>query len=55
MRKKEERSEKHLNEVMAENRCLIDPLQKAKVDVLELKKQVLYIFFFSLKLIFKFL
>ncbi|XP_065676725.1 dynein regulatory complex subunit 4-like [Hydra vulgaris] len=40
MRKKEERSEKHLNEVIAENRSLIEPLQKAKADVSELNKQL---------------
>ena len=40
MRKKEERLEKQMNEVMAENRRLIEPLQKAKEEVQELQKQV---------------
>ena len=41
MRKKEERLEKQMNEVMAENRRLYEPLQKAKDEVQELQKQVL--------------
>ena len=40
MRKKEERLEKQMNEVMAENRRLIEPLQKAKEEVQDLQKQV---------------
>lgn len=40
MRKKEERLEKQMNEVMTENRRLIEPLQKAKEEVQELQKQV---------------
>ena len=40
MRKKEERLEKQMNEVMTENRRLIEPLQKAKDEVQELQKQV---------------
>ena len=40
MRKKEERLEKQMNEVMAENRRLIEPLQKAKEEVQELQKLV---------------
>ena len=44
MRKKEERLEKQMNEVMAENRRLIEPLQKAKEEVQELQKQVYKIF-----------
>lgn len=40
MRKKEERLEKQMNEVMSENRRLIEPLQKAKDEVHELQRQV---------------
>ena len=40
MRKKEERMEKQMNEVMAENRRLIEPLAKAKEEVHDLHKQV---------------
>ena len=40
MRKKEERMEKQMNEVMAENRRLIEPLHKAKEEVHDLHKQV---------------
>jgi len=40
MRKKEERLEKQMNEVMTENRRLIEPLQKAKEEVQELQKQL---------------
>ena len=51
MRKKEERLEKQMNEVMAENRRLIEPLQKAKEEVQELQKLVcffVWFFFFGL-------
>ena len=40
MRKKEERLEKQMNEVMAENRRLVEPLHKAKEEVQELHRQV---------------
>ena len=40
MRKKEERMEKQMNEVTAENRRLIEPLQKAKEEVQDLHKQL---------------
>ena len=40
MRKKEERLEKQMNEVMSENRRLIEPLQTAKDEVHELQRQV---------------
>ena len=55
MRKKEERLEKQMNEVMAENRRLYEPLQKAKDEVQELQKQVLFIVnsFISIPLIIR--
>lgn len=40
MKKKEERMEKQLNEIMAENKRLTEPLQKAREEVEELRKQV---------------
>jgi len=40
MKKKEERMEKHMNEVMAENRRLVEPLQKAREEVEDLRKQL---------------
>ncbi|KAI6651655.1 Growth arrest-specific protein 8-like [Oopsacas minuta] len=40
MKKKEERLEKELNEKLAENRRLLDPLQRAKADVAELKRKL---------------
>lgn len=40
MKKKEERMEKQMNEVMAENRRLVEPLQKAREEVEELRKQL---------------
>lgn len=40
MRKKEERLEKQMTEVMNENRRLIEPLQKAKDEVHELQRQL---------------
>lgn len=40
MKKKEERLEKELNEKLAENRRLLEPLQKAKEDVTELRRKL---------------
>ena len=40
MKRKEERMEKQMNEIMAENRRLTEPLQKARDEVQELQKQV---------------
>lgn len=40
MKKKEERMEKQMAEVMAENRRLTEPLQKAREEVDELRKQL---------------
>ena len=40
MKKKEERMEKQMNEVMAENRRLVEPLQKAREEVEDLKKKL---------------
>ena len=40
MKKKEERLEKELNEKLAENRRLLDPLQRAREDLAELKKKL---------------
>lgn len=40
MKKKEERMEKQMNEIMAENKRLTEPLQKAREQVEELRKQV---------------
>lgn len=40
MKKKEERMEKQLNEIMAENKRLTEPLQKAREEVEELRKQL---------------
>ena len=40
MKKKEERMEKQMNEVMAENKRLVEPLQKAKEEVEELRRQL---------------
>ena len=42
MKKKEERMEKQMNEIMAENKRLTEPLQKAREEVEELRKQVRY-------------
>ena len=44
MKKKEERMEKQMNEIMAENKRLTEPLQKAREQVEELRKQVRNIF-----------
>ena len=41
MKKKEERMEKQMNEIMAENKRLTEPLQKAREEVEELRKQVI--------------
>lgn len=40
MKKKEERLEKQMAEVMAENKRLVEPLQKAREEVDELRKQL---------------
>jgi len=40
MKKKEERLEKQMTEVMSENKKLTDPLQKANNDVDELRRQL---------------
>jgi len=40
MKKKEERLEKQMTEVMAENKRLVEPLQKAREEVDELRKQL---------------
>jgi len=40
MKKKEERLEKQMAEVSAENRRLAEPLQRANSDVDELKRQL---------------
>ena len=40
MKKKEERMEKQMNEVMAENKRLVEPLQRAKEEVEELRKEL---------------
>lgn len=40
MKRKEERMEKQMSEIMAENRKLTEPLQKAREEVQELQKQV---------------
>ena len=40
MKKKEERMEKQMAEVMAENKRLVEPLQKAREDVEELRRQL---------------
>ena len=40
MKKKEERLEKQMAEVMAENKRLVEPLQKARDEVEELRKQL---------------
>ncbi|XP_025116147.1 dynein regulatory complex subunit 4-like [Pomacea canaliculata] len=40
MKRKEERTERHMNDVIAENRRLTEPLQKAREEVDELKKEL---------------
>ena len=40
MKKKEERLEKQMAEVMAENKRLVEPLQKAREEVDELRRQL---------------
>ena len=40
MKKKEERMEKHMNEVLADNKRLAEPLQRAKDEVDELKREL---------------
>lgn len=40
MKKKEERNEKQMSEIQAENKRLKEPLEKAKAEVTELKKQL---------------
>ena len=43
MKKKEERMEKQMNEIMAENKRLTEPLQKAREEVEELRRQVCHL------------
>jgi len=40
MKKKEERLEKQMAEIMAENKRLVEPLQKAREEVEELRRQL---------------
>lgn len=40
MKKKEEKLEKQMHEVMTENKKLREPLQKATIEVAELQKQM---------------
>ena len=40
MKKKEDRLEKQMAEVMAENKRLVEPLQKARDEVDELRRQL---------------
>lgn len=40
MKKKLDKNEKQMNEVMAENRRLVEPLQKAREEVEDLKKKL---------------
>lgn len=40
MKKKEDRTEKQMAEVIAENKRLTEPLQKAREEVDELRKQL---------------
>ena len=40
MKKKEERTEKKMAELMAENKRLTEPLQKAREEVEELRRQL---------------
>ena len=40
MKKDQERLEKQLSETQAENRRLLEPLQKAREEVAELQKQL---------------
>ena len=40
MKKKEERLEKQMAEVMAENKRLVEPLQRAREEVDELRRQL---------------
>ena len=40
MKRKEEKTEKKMAEVMAENRRMTEPLQRTKEDVAELQKQL---------------
>ena len=40
MKKKEERNEKQMSEIQAENKRLKEPLEKAKAEVADLKKQL---------------
>ena len=42
MKRKEERMEKQMNEIMAENRRLTEPLQRAREEVQELQREVCY-------------
>ena len=40
MKRKEEKTEKRMAEVMAQNRRMTEPLQRTKEDVAELQKQL---------------
>jgi len=40
MKKKEERMEKEMGEIQMQNKKLVEPLQKAKDDVEDLRKQL---------------
>jgi predicted translin family RNA/ssDNA-binding protein len=40
MKKREDRTIKQMNEVMAENKRLVEPLQKAREEVEELRRQL---------------
>lgn len=40
MKKKEERLEKEMTEILQQNKCLTEPLQKATQEVSELQKQL---------------
>ena len=51
MKRKEERMEKQMNEIMAENRRLTEPLQRAREEVQELQREVfLFLKFVSRRL-----
>ena len=49
MKRKEERMEKQMNEIMAENRRLTEPLQRAREEVQELQREVFLFFKFVSK------
>lgn len=43
MKKKEERTEKLMQEIQLENKRLTEPLQKAREEVTELQRQVAFL------------